>query len=309
MKRGFWIFALLPILIFLAVPSHAASRDTLRISGWKLPFNLPVMVELERGAYEKSFPEFNVSIVDMRSGPNLMAALAAGEIDIAQGIGDAAFLVAASAGIDARVIAVNSRSPKAFAVVSNSPDVKKISDLKGKKVAGLRGSVVHEVFLSALSEEGMTEADVEFFPMPLANAASALLAGRADAALLVGSDILKALKAGAVVLADGEGRVRGLSFVVVRSATLREHPEVVSRFIEMRRGTLDYMKSNPETALEIAARDTKQEASDIASIMALYDFDFAVTSADVDSLAKTKKYLMDNKIIREDVDIPSLFAK
>jgi ABC-type amino acid transport substrate-binding protein len=42
--------------------------------------------------------------------------------------------------------AANSRSPKSFAVVSNSRDVKNVSDLRGRRVAGLRGSVVHQVF-------------------------------------------------------------------------------------------------------------------------------------------------------------------
>jgi sulfonate transport system substrate-binding protein len=305
MRRA-WILALLLLTLLHAPASFAA--PALRVSGWKLPFNVPVMVELGRGDYARAFPEFDVSIVNMQSGPNLMAALEAGEVDIVQGIGDAAFLVAASAGVNAKAIAVSGRSPKAFAVVSNNPSVRSITGLKGKRVAGLRGSVVHEVFLDALAEEGMTEADVEFFPMPLANAASALLSGQVDAALLVGGDVLKAVKSGAVVLADGEGRVRGLSLVVIRASALRDHPDLASRFTAMRRETLEYMKSNPEAVLSIAAQETKLESADISSMMAFYDFEYAITSADAESLANTKKYLLDNNMIRRDVDIPSLLS-
>jgi sulfonate transport system substrate-binding protein len=297
--------AALIFMSFFAVESRA--KETLKISGWTRPFNLPVMIELADGSYGHAFGEFDISVVDMPSGPNLMAALEAGEVDIVQGIGDAAFLVAASSGVDAKILAVNGRSPKSFAVVSNNPDVKNISDLKGRRVAGLRGSVVHQVFVEALAEHGMTEADVEFYPMPLANAASTLLAGKCDAALLVGGDVLRAVKAGGAVLADGEGRVRGLSFAVVKTSFLESHPDLPARFAAMRKETLSRIAADRDGAIKTAAADTKQDPADIESMMPWYDFDCDVTSDDLDSMSKTKKYLMDNKIMRNDIDISSLF--
>jgi sulfonate transport system substrate-binding protein len=306
-KRAF-ILALLAFILAFAKEEAAIAADALRVSGWTRPFNLHVMMEIEDGAYAKAFPEFDVTIVDMQSGPNLMAALEAGEVDIVQGIGDAAFLVAASEGIDARVFAVNSRSPKAFAVVTKNPDIKNISDLKGHSAAGLRGSVVHQVFMAALAENGMTESDVDFYPMPLANAASTLLAGRVDAALLVGGDILRIEQAGGTVLADGEGRVSGLSFAVIRAPFLRDHPDVVARFIAMRQATLEAIQTDRARALEAAAKDMKQEPAEIERIMAMYDFGYAITSDDISSMEATKKYLRDNKMLRNDVDIESLFV-
>jgi sulfonate transport system substrate-binding protein len=292
-------------LLFMTAGSHAG--EALKISGWTRPFNLPVMIELADGSYGRAFGEFDVSVVDMQSGPNLMAAMEAGEVDIVQGIGDAAFLVAVSSGVDAKILTVNSRSPKSFAVVSNNPDVKDLAGLKGRKVAGLRGSVVHQVFVEALAENGMSEADVEFYPMPLANAASTLLAGRCDAALLVGGDILRVVKAGGTVLADGEGRVRGLSFAVVKTSFLESHPDIPARFAAMRKETLRRIADDRDGAIKTAAADTKQSPADIEPMMPWYDFDCDVTSDDLDSMAKTKKYLMDNKIMRNDIDISSLF--
>jgi sulfonate transport system substrate-binding protein len=298
--------ALFFLLCFFAVTARA-ERASLKISGWTRPFNVPVMLELAWDSYNDAFSDFAVSMVDMQSGPNLMAALEAGEVDIVQGIGDAAFLVSASEGIDAKIFAVNSRSPKAFAVVSNTPEVKSIEDLKGKRVVGLRGSVVHQVFVEALKEKGMTEADVEFFPMPVANAAATLLAGKADAALLVGGDILRAQKSGAVVLADGEGRVRGLSYAVIRTPFLREHPDAADRFLAMRRATLTAIKENPAEALKAAAKDIGQDISYVESTMSWYDFDCDVTGDDIESMNSTKKYLLENGIIRKDIDISSFF--
>ena len=296
------------LLLCLSSGALYAAEDKLRISSWKLPFNVPVMLELDRGSYSSAFPGMKVSDVNMQTGPKLMAALAAGELDIVQGIGDAAFLVAVSGGIDAKVIAVNSRSPKAFAVVSYNQAVKRLSDLKGKKVAGLRGSVVHEVFIKAMSESGLSESDVEFFPMPVAQATAALLAKKVDAALLVGSEILRAQKAGARVLADGEGRVRGLSLVVAGTKFIKSHPEAAEQFLKMRRGTLELMKSDPAAASALAAKETGLEVRDVSNMMSWYDFDSAISAEDRRSLLSTKKYLIDNKMITGELDVYSLFV-
>ena len=307
--RRFPLITALVLLLSLISSAACAAPIPLRISGWTRPFNLPVMMELADGSYEKTFPEFGVSIVDMQSGPNLMASLEAGEVDIVQGIGDAAFLVSASAGVGAKIFAVNSRSPKAFAVVSNNPDVKTIKDLKGRRVAGLSGSVVHQVFVEALAENGIAESDVEFFPMPLANAASTLLAGKVDAALLVGGDIQRAKNAGATVLADGAGRVRGLSLVVIRTSFLREHPDVVGRFLAMRRATLASISDDPAAALAIAAKDIKQDVAAVEPMMPLYDFDCALSSEDISSMEGTKKYLTDSGILKKEVDVEAVLAR
>jgi sulfonate transport system substrate-binding protein len=307
-RRGLAALLAALSLCLLASISRAAEQS-LRISGWALPFNLPVMVELDQGAYSRAFPDFEVSAPEIRSGPALMAALEAGDLDIVQGIGDAAFLVAVVGGIDARVIAVNSRSPKAFAVVTGNPEVKSASDLRGRSVVGMRGSVVHEVFLSALGEAGMSEADVEFFPMPVASAASTLLAGRADAALLVGSEVLRAVKSGARVLADGEGRVSGLSLAVASGKFLSSHPDFAGRFRALRLETNAWIESNRDEAVRIAAVRTRQDASDVLLMMDWYDFAPGVASEDVRSMEATEKYLRENRLLNGDAAVSPLFMQ
>jgi sulfonate transport system substrate-binding protein len=308
-RRKWATFAFIALIIFAFAEIGASAEITsLRISGWKLPFNVPIMIELDRESYNKAFPDFGVSVVNMQTGPQLMAALAAGEIDIVQGIGDAAFLVSVAGGVDARIIAAASRSPKAFAVVARS-GIENVSDLRGKRVAGLRGSVVHQVMVSALSEAGMTEADIEFFPMPVAQAGATLLAGRVDAALLVGGEILRAAKAGARVLADGDGRVDGLSLVVASSRFISEHPDTVRAFLEMRAGTLAFMKRNPEVAAVTAAVDSRLDLAEVESMMEWYDFDSTIKETDMKSLSSTLEYLKRQKLIAKDVDVISLVVK
>jgi len=305
------LLAALLLALFLFAPANPSESAgaALRISSWKLPFNLPAMWERANGSYDKAFPNLAVKEISLQSGPKQMAAIAAGDLDVAQGIGDAAFLVAVAGGVDARIIAAGSRSPKAFAVMTNNPSIDTIADLKGKKVAGLRGSVVHQVFVSALAEHGLKESDVEFFPMPIPQAAATLLTGRADAALLVGSEIMRARKAGARVLADGEGRVSGLSLVVARTKFLTENPGFADNFRALRRATLSGVKADKNAALTLAAKEIGASREDLAAMMDWYDFDPTLTEGDMRSLSATLSYLLEQKMIIKPVTPDSLIWK
>lgn len=296
-------------LLLCCQPSYAAEARALRISCWKLPFNLPVMWERAHGGYVKAFADMKVTEIDLQSGPKQMAAVAAGDLDVVQGIGDAAFLVSVAGGIDAKIIAVNSRSPKAFAVMTNNPSIRTIADLKGKKVAGLRGSVVHQVLVAALAEHGMKESDLEFFPMPIPQAAATLLAKKADAALLVGSEIVRVGKAGGRILADGKGRVTGLSLVVASTKFLRDNPGFAERFRKLRASTLAQVEADKKGAAALAAKETGMPEKDVTDMMAWYDFGETFSDADMKSLASTQEYLLEQKMIAKPVDLPSLIWK
>ncbi|NLX85384.1 MAG: ABC transporter substrate-binding protein [Synergistaceae bacterium] len=201
------------IIIFLlsAYPVNGQDKE-MRIALWKLPFNLPAMVSIENRTYEKAFEgQYRVKYINLPSGPRQVQAMAAGELDIAEGLGAAAVLVGIANGVDIVIIGANSRSPEAFAITVKDPKILRISDLKGKKVAGLKGSVVHQLFVELIRKEGLTLKDVEFFPMTLSASASALIAGRVDAALLAGTEVLRAEKGGCRVIADGKVILKDLA--------------------------------------------------------------------------------------------------
>jgi ABC-type taurine transport system substrate-binding protein len=56
-------------------------------------------------------------------------------------------------------------SPKAFNVMVKNPAIKKIADLKGKTVAGQKGSALNHLLFVALKKEGLTPADIKYVNM------------------------------------------------------------------------------------------------------------------------------------------------
>lgn len=288
----------------LAAPAQAKEKQTINIAFWKLPLNLPAIAVFEDKTYEKAFAgEMEVNYVQLPSGPRQLQAIGAGQLDIGEGLGAAAVLTAAAGGVDLKIIGVCSRSPRGFAVVVKDSGIKTARDLQDRKVAGVRGSVVYQLYSELMDEAGLTDKDAEFYPMTLSAAAAALLAGQVDAALLAGTEIARAVKGGARVLADGTGRLEGLSLIVAGSQFAAEHPAAIEKYLQLHRYILAEMKQNPERFITMTAKLTKSTAKEAKNMINWYDFDDKIAENDITELHKTMDYLKKIKIIREKIDI------
>lgn len=302
------IFAMF-ILCFLFSAAEAGNKK-IRIALWKLPFNLPAMAAIENRTYEKGFEgEYKIEYINLTSGPRQIQAMAAGELDIAEGLGAAAVITGIANGVNITIIGANSRSPEAFAVVVKKSKIKKISDLKGKKVAGLRGSVVHQLFIEQLHREGLTEKDVEFFPMPLNAAASALIAERVDAALLAGTEILMAEKGGCRILLDGKGIVEGLSLIAARRDFADENQGAIEKYLRIRENIrLDALRS-PQKFVPLLKKETGLSENEIIKMMTKFNYDTRIAENDLIELKKTAEYLKKENIIKSMPNINNILWK
>ncbi len=298
------IFILIIMLVISAVSPALAKTKEINVALWKLPFNVPAMVAVHDKSYEKAFAgEYKVNYVQLPSGPKQIQAIAAGNLDIAEGIGAAAALVGKANGVDITIVGANSRSPHAFAILTNDPNIKTAADLKGKKAAGLRGSVVHQLFIELLEKNRLSENDIEFFPMPLAAATSTLLANRVDVALLVGTEIKRAQSGGARILADGQGYVDGLSVIAVRTAFLKDNPGTVEKYLKTRETIRKELISSPDKFVELIAKEAGLSQTETKDMINIYDFNTKITERDVKELGRTLNYLQKQKMIRS---IPSI---
>src|SRR4051794_38383057 len=118
------------------------------------------------------------------SGAAQVQAIAAGAVDIASVLGNSSAILGRANGVDLKVVAAFSRSPRAFAILVGADGPADVPALKGRRVAGPKGTVLHQLLAAALAEHGLRLADVDQLNMDLASARAALLAGHVDAALL-----------------------------------------------------------------------------------------------------------------------------
>ena len=305
--------ALLAVLIVLtAAAGFAFAADmpeAMGITYVKAPLNVPSIVAKYNQVFEKAYPGVRLSFPEITEGPKQTAALAAEEIGIASCLGSTSAILAASEGLDVKIIGIYSRAPKAFMIIVRDPAIKSVKDLKGKKVAGPKGTILHQLLAAALDKEGMTVKDIEFIQMDLSSGANALSTGSVDAALLAGPAAYNALTSGARMLKNGEGLVDATIVIATTEKFAQKYPEAVSRFLKTHNDTLTWIKKNPDKAAEMTQKETGLPMDGVRMMMPWYDFDSKIRKSDIAELAKTQEFMIENGLQRNKIDVNSLIMR
>jgi sulfonate transport system substrate-binding protein len=144
----------------------------------------PVSILLKnKGLLEKEFARDGISIrwVQTVSSANALQFLNAGSIDFGSTAGSAA-LIARINGNPIKSIYVYSRPEWTALVTTRDSKINKIEDLRGKKVAMVRGTDPHIFLVRALLSAGLTDKDITpVLVQQHADGGTALLRGDVDA--------------------------------------------------------------------------------------------------------------------------------
>lgn len=291
--------------------TEAPDLKEMRITYVKAPLNIPSIVEKQQQSFEKAFPGVKLTFPEIASGAKQTEAIAAGELDIANALGGTSAILAAANGADVKVLGIYSRAPKAFTIMVKDPSIQSVKDLKGKKIGGPKGTILHQVLLSALASEGMSPEDVEFVNMDIPPAVAALQSSSLDAALVAGPGVYQATQNGARILKTGEGLVDAIIVIGVRGDFAKNYPEAVAKFMQVHQETLKFIKSNQEKAFKMTAEETGLSLDGVASMASWYDFDPAVRPSDIEDLKKTQDFMIANGMLPKEkaIDIEKLFVK
>lgn len=310
-KLSIFVTMLLSIMMFTACAGGATKVDQINISYVKAPLNVPSIVEKKKNLFENEFGKDNTKIVysDITAGPKMTEAMAAGSLDFSNALGATSAILAASNGVDLKIIGIYSRAPKSFTIIAKDPSIKTAADLKGKKIVGPKGTILHQLLLAATEKEGLKAADFNYINMEIPAGLSAMLAGSADAALVAGSAVNQALKSGAHIVTTGEGLLDATIVIAVRGEFLKQQPDLVKRYMQVHKNSLEFMKNNPDETYKLTADETKMTVDEVKAMYSLYDFNPEITDKDIAELEKTQDFLIKNEMMTKKVDIKSLINK
>jgi len=291
-----------------ATPSAGASSsnavDHVAVTYVKSPLNVPSITERKTGAFAAA--GLDVTYSELTTGPEQTAALASGDIQFLFAVGATSVILSAANGADIAILGMYSRAPEAFTLVSAAGGPTTPAGLVGKTIGGPKGTILHELLLAYLASGGYTADDVHFVDMAIPAAQAALTGGSIDVALLAGPAASTMLADGYQKVTDGRGLV-GASIVVATSRTYAtKHPDVVKKFTDAQRSVLAYMDAHPDEALAATAAETGLSDAAVRAMYPMYDFSMDVTDADIASMQKTEKFMLDTKMIDQAVDITGL---
>jgi sulfonate transport system substrate-binding protein len=306
--------SLLSALLFLfftaTVSNGAATARTLSIPYVKAMLNIPAILEVRLGLLEKAFAREDVTVTLRRidAGPLQIQALASGSIDLANSLGGTLLLPAAAAGLDLRIVGVSARSPKTFALFTTAPEIRTVADLAGKTVACPKGTLPHQLLHAALRQEGIDPSTVTLLSLAQPEVLTALLGGKTDAAALGGTAADRAAAAGARILADGEGKIGGITYLVTTGDFARKHPGLIRRLLEVRAEAVAFLREHPEEAFRLASEETGLSIEALRSQAERCDYDPTLRPADREDLENVQTFLLDTEILSAPLPLEELYA-
>src|SRR5438552_2004158 len=238
--------------------AEPGEKVTLRLGYFTNITHAPALVGLEKGIFaDKLGPDVTLTPSVFNAGPAAVEAIFSGAIDATfVGPNPAINAYAKSNGEAVRIVS-GATSGGAFLVVN--PSIKSAADLKSKKVASPQLGNTQDVALrSWLKDQGLKTdtqggGDVNIVPQDNAQALEAFKAGTIAAAWEPEPWATRMVQEGkGKVLVDEKSLWPGGQFVttqiVVRTAFLKEHPDVVQHLLEGEVATIDFMNANPAEA-------------------------------------------------------------
>lgn len=226
------------------------------------------LVGVERGTFQHALgPHVKLATKTFNAGPALIEALFAGDIDIGYvGPSPAINGYVKSHGQALRIIA-GAASGGALLIVRPGANIQTAQDLANKKIADPQLGGTQDVSLRYyLQQHGLKSVDkggnVQVIPTDNSTILTLFKQGKIDGAWVPEPWATR-------LVAEGNGKVlvdeRTLwpagkfttTNVIVRTAFLNAHPDLVNKFLQAHVDTVEYILSNPESAKSIVNAEIK----------------------------------------------------
>jgi len=302
------IISMTALLAFFWAAS-ASAAEILNISYVKSPFNLQMMVMKEKGLLEKELAPLGVTVnwLEINLGNRQALALATGDLDVAGVINTSSVIIAKGEGYPIKIIAGVARPSDIFALVAKKNGPASVKDLRGKTVAGPKGTVLHHLLAAALKKEELGLAEVDFMQMDIPQACSALLSGRVDAALLAANAVIMAQKEGAKVLATATGLVEPKLVMAASEKFIARPPEQLKAVIAAHDQAWEWIAANHEAAVALGASLQGLSVEEAEQLFAWSHFTQRLNESDISGIEADMRFMLEQGMMRNEINIKDLF--
>ena len=267
----------------------------------------PLLLAKEKGWFEEEFAKVGVDVqwTVFQSGPPHFEAMTANRLDFGA-VGNSPVISAQGADIPFTEISLYQDGLKgnALLVKKDSP-IKKLEDLKGKKIGVAKGSSGFDFLYKALNQAGLTADDINLIQLQPDEALPAFESGAIDAWSIWEPFVsLQVLNHDARVLADGESlNLYSPGFVIARTEFIEEHPELAVLFLKVYEKARLYQYEHREETIEIYAQSRKIDKEVIRRVLENNDaLNLPITDEIVNTQQETADFQHQLGIIPKKID-------
>ncbi|MFE6075078.1 ABC transporter substrate-binding protein [Paenibacillus sp. NPDC057886] len=276
------------------------------IEGWGLHTGI-IQEELK-----KKYGIEKVELVPFQTGPDLNESVIAGRVDVGNS-GDTPALLARSSGAKTRLINFTNTEVNSI-LIGRKDGPKSVEDLKGKKVAVVKGSLMYRFLIGYLNEKGL-ENDVEIINInSIPDTEAALIRGEIDA-YAYGSGFYSAyklLKEGYPLLAESKEYPNLLSVSVVYAAEdyLEKFPGFQQVWREALKKSYNDLRSKPDEYYAWVSETTGTPIEALKEIQPIGQLPSEPLSSEgIERIKASKDFLIQEKLAKRDFDIDEWIAE
>lgn len=284
-------------------PSHAQDLIKAKVGVITTASTAPLLIGARKGIFKKH--GFDVEVVPLATGVHASQALAANKVNWTGG-GIESTIVAWGTGLPYKAYAMYAKGGDAFAIlVRKDSGIKKIEDLKGKRVAVTVGTALAQGLSQALLSVGLGGDAALRVNATLSGMGPMLVQGSVDA--MVGLEPFVTLtkeKMGedAVLLTRLGKYVQGGGFFSISNEWAAANRAALPKVIEALWESHHFIRHNRKEAAAIVADFVKTEPRVIEISFDFYQFDPLVDDFTKESIQRTIDFLSKEGILRGVVD-------
>ncbi|NLO97284.1 MAG: aliphatic sulfonate ABC transporter substrate-binding protein [Peptococcaceae bacterium] len=292
-------------------PQVSEKPEIINISYSLRPLNVPTIVAMEKKMFEEAMAAEGIEVKwHELEGPATTEALASKAIDMAVSLNYVTAIISKANGNPIEIISSYARFPKAIGLIAaRDAGVASVAELKGKKVAVKKGTMLQEMLIKALDEAGVKAGDLEIVDMESANAANAVLLKQVDAVVLPDPLLMKTLASGeTIMLRSAEGLILGQAVIAARSDFLEQYPDLVRKFLQVHKQAYQWSLDNAQEALDLTAKVVNMDIKAVNALYPKFDFSLEIDESNIKQLKESADFLQANGFIDKEIDTQDLIA-
>lgn len=195
----------------------------------------PLAVARAKGWIDEEFRKDGIKVewnFFRAAGPAVNEAVSAGQLDVVF-LGDLAGVIGRARGLPTRIVVPGGRNSNSYLAVAPGSDIRTIADLKGRKVAVLKGTAYQRPFGRLLADARLTEKDLRVINMDWPTSKAAVVSKDIDATF-GGADLQLLADKGVGFPVSTKGKDPSYaiqSAVIATQAFIDQRPEHLTRLV------------------------------------------------------------------------------
>lgn len=288
---------------------QTALKNKVRMGIVPLPFYSHMWIAYKKGFLAENLKQVNTELIwkPISLGPVVNEAFAAGEIDLGV-MGAFPAFVGKSAGTDFKIVSAMNIERAHAVLVNPNKNINSISDLKGKKVATTKNTSGYQLLITLLKQNNMNLQDVHFINMSMADLGTALSKGDIDAGVVWEPMVTRLESDGMKVLTDG-AVCPNYAVLMANSEIITNNPEIIKAILNADKQGLDYMNKHPEECLSILSTEFNIPTQQLKKMLPKYNFIAPLDDKFMTDMKDADRFLLDNKILKQSIDINTFVQK